>query len=145
MRERGIGVIGFEPGPLLAGRAVDTLDVRAEPTSGAAVIARLVLDTAGVYRDEARAGLLEEQGTLEFGYEVVGIVLLERGPAGWVRAPTTQKRITPSVRRCLPVNDGPSEGAESTLPESLGPPSMKYATNATSRCAIILVNQTLPS
>jgi hypothetical protein len=85
MRERGIGVIGFEPGPLLAGRAVDTLDVRAEPTSGAAVIARLVLDTAGVYRYEVRAGLLEEQGTLEFGYEVVGLVLLERGPDGWVR------------------------------------------------------------
>ena len=83
MRERGIGVIGFEPGPLLAGRAADTLDVRANPTSGAAVIARLVLDTAGVYRYEVREGLLEEQGTLEFGYEIMGLVLLERSPDGW--------------------------------------------------------------
>ena len=85
MRERGIGVIGFEPGPLLAGRAADTLEVRTDPESGAEVIARLVLDTAGVYRYEAREGLLQEQGTLEFGYEILGLVLLERIPDGWVR------------------------------------------------------------
>jgi hypothetical protein len=85
MRERGIGVIGFEPGPLPAGRVADTLDVRADPASGADVIARLVLDTAGVYRYEALEGMLEEQGTLEFGYEIVGLVLLERSPDGWVR------------------------------------------------------------
>ena len=85
MRERGIGVIGFEPGPLLAGRAADTIYVRTDSTPEAVVIARLVLDSARVYRYEALEGLLEEQGTLEFGYGVVGLVLLERSPDGWVR------------------------------------------------------------
>ena len=85
MRERGVGVISFEPGPLLAGRGADTMEVKANPEPEAEVIARLVLDTVGVYRYEVQEGLIEEQGTLEFGYEVVGLVLLEERSDGWVR------------------------------------------------------------
>lgn len=82
-RERGIGVVHFEPGPALAGRVADTLDVRVRPESAAGVLARLVLDTSGVYVFEAREGALARPGALDFGYEEIGFPILEHGAGGW--------------------------------------------------------------
>ncbi len=102
VRERGIGVLGFDPGPQLAGRIADSIEVWADSTPAAAVIARMVLDTTGVFRFEAREGLLERPGALDYGYQEVGLVVLERrgewlrvflgngadgaGVSGWSRA-----------------------------------------------------------
>ena len=78
MRERGIGVARLELGP------PDTLIARASASPDADVLARLVLDTTGVFVFEAREGLLASPGALAFGYEEVGLPILERGD-GWER------------------------------------------------------------
>jgi hypothetical protein len=76
MRERGIGVVHFDPGPRLASRAADTIRVM-EAFPPNAVIARLIADSLGVYRFEAAADLLDAPGALEFGYEEIGLPALE--------------------------------------------------------------------
>ena len=81
---RGIGVIGFDSGPLLAGRAADTIDVLQDSAQNAPVQARMVLDSAGVYRYEARDGLIGQPAALDYGYEQVGFAVAERKD-GWVR------------------------------------------------------------
>jgi hypothetical protein len=48
-------------------------------------IARLHLDDSGIYRFEAARGALARPGALEFGYEEVGLPLLERRADGWLR------------------------------------------------------------
>lgn len=85
VRERGVGIVHLDPGPVLAGRVSDTLEARDRPEPGAGVLARLVLDTVGVYTFEARAGLLDTPGALEFGYGEVGFPILDHGPEGWER------------------------------------------------------------
>jgi hypothetical protein len=84
-RERGVGVVSLDPGPGLAGRVADTLVARVRPDSTSAVLARLVLDTTGVFTFEARDGLLKTPGALDFGYEEIGLAILEHGADGWER------------------------------------------------------------
>ena len=84
-RERGVGIVHLDPGPSLAGRAADTLDVRVRPDPRAGVLARLVLDSSGVYTFEAREGAVQTPGALEFGYEEVGLPILAHGTDGWER------------------------------------------------------------
>jgi hypothetical protein len=81
MRERGIGIVHFDPGPQLAGRAADTIRVTgAAPGEG--VIARLIVDSMSVYRFEAAPAVLDAPGALEFGYEEIGLPLLEDAEQG---------------------------------------------------------------
>jgi hypothetical protein len=77
MRERGIGIVHFDPGPGLSGRAADTLRVRAERDASSPVIARLIADSMALYRFEAAPELLDAPGALEFGYEEVGLPVLD--------------------------------------------------------------------
>jgi hypothetical protein len=81
MRERGIGIVHFDPGPRLAGRAADTIRVTGS-AEGGGVVARLIVDSMAVYRFEAAPGVLDAPGALEFGYEEVGLPLLEDPGAG---------------------------------------------------------------
>jgi hypothetical protein len=84
-RQRGLGVVHFDPGPRLAGRAADTLVAREEPDAAAAPLARLIVDTTGVFAFDGRAGSLARPGALEFGYEEIGFPILEHGTDGWER------------------------------------------------------------
>lgn len=84
-REHGIGVIGFDPGPGLSGRVADSLEVTADTMPGSPVVARLVLDTTAVFRFEAREGMLAAPGALDYGYEEVGLPVLDRAADGWLR------------------------------------------------------------